>query len=98
MGLDYAAIIMAGSLVSFFVLVPLFAYLGAHIPGPIEAGAAPLSTLPPDEIFYEYVRPIGIGGIFAARSPRAWRSWPTSASPCSPPSRTPRAWPCSRRC
>jgi putative OPT family oligopeptide transporter len=28
MGLDYAAIIMAGSMVSFFVLVPVFAYLG----------------------------------------------------------------------
>ena len=66
MGLDYAAIIMAGSMVSFFALVPLFAYLGHYIPGAISAGAAPLATLPPDEIFSLYVRPIGIGGIFAA--------------------------------
>ena len=27
-----------GSMVSFFVLVPLFAYLGAYIPGSISAG------------------------------------------------------------
>jgi putative OPT family oligopeptide transporter len=66
MGLDYAAIIMAGSMISFFVLVPLFAYLGQYVPGAISAGAEPLRTLPPDEIFRLYVRPIGIGGIFAA--------------------------------
>ena len=66
MGLDYAAIIMAGSMVSFFVLVPLFAYLGHFIPGAISAGAEPLSSMAPDEIFRVYVRPIGIGGIFAA--------------------------------
>jgi putative OPT family oligopeptide transporter len=66
MGLDYAAIIMAGSMVSFFVLVPVFAYLGQYIPGAISAGVAPLATLPAEDIFFEYVRPIGIGGIFAA--------------------------------
>ena len=66
MGLDYAAIIMAGSMVSFFVLVPLFAYLGQYIPGAISAGAEPLKSLPADAIFSLYVRPIGIGGIFAA--------------------------------
>ncbi len=66
MGLDYAAIIMAGSMVSFFVLVPVFAYLGHFVPGAISAGADPLSAMAPDEIFRLYVRPIGIGGIFAA--------------------------------
>jgi putative OPT family oligopeptide transporter len=66
MGLEYAAIIMAGSMVSFFVLVPLFAYLGQFIPGPISAGAAPLASLAPVEIFRLYVRPLGIGGIFVA--------------------------------
>jgi putative OPT family oligopeptide transporter len=66
MGLDYAAIIMAGSMVSFFVLVPLFAYLGQFAPGAISAGAEPLASLPPAQIFSLYVRPIGIGGIFAA--------------------------------
>jgi len=66
MGLDYAAIIMAGSLVSFFVLVPLFAHFGQFIPGAISAGAVPLSQMPAEDIFYEYVRPIGIGAIFAA--------------------------------
>jgi len=66
MGLEYASIIMAGSMLSFLVLVPIFAHLGAFIPGSISVGAAPLSTMPFDEIFANYVRPIGIGGIFAA--------------------------------
>jgi putative OPT family oligopeptide transporter len=66
MGLHYASIIFAGSMISFFVLVPLFAYLGEFIPGPIVAGDEPLATMPAEDIFYYYVRPIGIGGIFAA--------------------------------
>ena len=66
MGLDYAAIILAGSLVSFLALVPLFGWLGQWVPGAISAGAAPLASLPADEIFRLYVRPVGIGGIFCA--------------------------------
>ncbi len=66
MGLDYAAIIMAGSLVSFFVLVPLFAWFGPHVAAAIPPAGQPLATLTPGEIFLLYVRPIGIGGIFAA--------------------------------
>lgn len=66
MGIRYAAIIMAGSMVSFLVLVPLFAHLGQFIPGAISAGAAPLHAMSADAIFAGYVRPVGIGGIFAA--------------------------------
>ncbi len=66
MGLDYASIIFAGSMVSFFVLVPVFAYLGQYIEGPITAGLPALAAMPAEDIFFEYVRPIGIGGIFAA--------------------------------
>lgn len=66
MGLDYAAIIMAGSMVSFFVLVPLFAWFGQYVPGGLTEGAAPLASLAAEDIFFDYVRPIGIGGIFTA--------------------------------
>jgi putative OPT family oligopeptide transporter len=66
MGLDFAAIILAGSFVSFFALVPLFAHLGQYIPGALAAGATPLARMAAEDIFFEYVRPIGIGGIFAA--------------------------------
>jgi putative OPT family oligopeptide transporter len=66
MGIGYASKIFAGSMISFFVLVPLFAYFGPFVPGAISAGAEPLASLTPVEIFALYVRPIGIGGIFAA--------------------------------
>ncbi|HSD29620.1 MAG TPA: oligopeptide transporter, OPT family [Vicinamibacteria bacterium] len=66
MGLDYAAIIMAGSMVSFFVLVPLFAWFSPLVAEAIPPAAAPLAALASEDIFFHYVRPIGIGGIFAA--------------------------------
>ena len=65
-GVRYAAIILAGSFMSWFVLVPLFAHLGNHILGPITEGMEPLSHMPAEDIFYNYARYIGIGGIFAA--------------------------------
>ncbi len=66
MGIHYAAIIMAGSMVSFFVLVPLFAWFGPHLAGAIPPSTVPLAALSAEDIFFNYVRPIGIGGIFAA--------------------------------
>ncbi len=66
MGLDYASIIMAGSMVSFLVLVPLFAWLGQYMPMAIPPGTEPVLQMAAEDIFSHYVRPIGIGGIFAA--------------------------------
>ena len=66
MGLDYAAIILAGSLVSFFALVPLFAWFGPHLAGALPPAAGPLTAMSADAIFATWVRPVGIGGIFVA--------------------------------
>ena len=67
MGLDYAAIIMAGSMVSFLVLVPLFALpRRSSSRGPSRRGPRRSPSMPAEEIFFDYVRPIGIGGIFCA--------------------------------
>jgi len=53
-GIRYSAIIVAGSFVSWFVLVPLVAHFG-------EMGA-----LSAEQIFVDYVRNIGIGAIAMA--------------------------------
>jgi putative OPT family oligopeptide transporter len=66
MGIEYAAIILAGSLVSFFALVPLFAWFGPHLAGALPPSAGPLTAMSADAIFATWVRPVGIGGIFAA--------------------------------
>lgn len=65
-GVRYAAIILAGSFMSYFVVVPIFAYLGNHIQTVIPPGNIPLSEMPAEDIWYNYARYIGIGGIFAA--------------------------------
>ncbi len=65
-GLRYSAIICAGSVMSYWVLVPLLARAGAQAAQGILPGLPPISTLGAEDIFYRYVRSIGIGGIFAA--------------------------------
>jgi putative OPT family oligopeptide transporter len=66
-GLKYAAIIVAGSFLSWFVFVPLFFEVGQNLAVPLGATATKLvSAMSPEEIFKAYVRPIGIGGIAMA--------------------------------
>lgn len=65
-GLRYAAFILAGSFFSYFVVVPLMAFLGHYIDVPVGVGVPPLGELAAEDLFYEYARYIGIGGIFAA--------------------------------
>jgi putative OPT family oligopeptide transporter len=66
-GLKYAAIITAGSFLSWFVFVPLVHEVGQYLNSPLGATASKLiSQMTPEEIFRNYVRPIGIGGIAMA--------------------------------
>jgi putative OPT family oligopeptide transporter len=66
-GLKYAAIIAAGSFVSWYVIIPVFAYLGPAITHPIGANVTTLiKNMTPEQIFSTYVRHIGIGGIAMA--------------------------------
>lgn len=65
-GVRYAAIILAGSVMSYFVIVPLFAYLGSHIDVILPPGDTLLASMSAEDIWYNYARYIGIGGIFAA--------------------------------
>ena len=65
-GLRYAATICAGSLLSYWVLVPLFGKLGGMVSGTVFPGRPPLQGLDWSGIFFQHVRYIGIGGIFAA--------------------------------
>ena len=65
-GVRYASIICAGSFLGYFVLIPLVAWFGNFVPGPITEGLAPISEMTAEDIFSNYVRFIGIGGIFMA--------------------------------
>ncbi|MBC8278592.1 MAG: oligopeptide transporter, OPT family [FCB group bacterium] len=65
-GVRYASIIFAGSMLSYFIIVPIFNYIGSLVPVPISPGQIPIGQMTADEIFSNYARYIGIGGIFAA--------------------------------
>jgi putative OPT family oligopeptide transporter len=65
-GLRYALIIAAGSFLAWWVLIPLVYSIGQYIPGPILQSAKSIADMGPQEIFADYVRHVGIGGIAAA--------------------------------
>jgi putative OPT family oligopeptide transporter len=75
-GLKYSAIIVAGSALVWFVIVPLLPLLGdgvAHFMNP--AFTDTLANLPPETIFKVFARHIGIGGIAMAGIIGIIRSW-----------------------
>lgn len=66
-GLKYAAIIAAGSFVGWYVVIPIVNHFAPGVTLPIGANVTRLiSEMSPEEIFRNYVRPIGIGGIAMA--------------------------------
>ncbi len=66
-GLKYSAIIAAGSFLSWFVLVPLVHNVGSALTIPLGGTATKLiADMTAEEIFRNYVRQIGIGGIAMA--------------------------------
>ncbi|NCS82527.1 MAG: oligopeptide transporter, OPT family, partial [Ignavibacteria bacterium] len=66
-GLKYSAIIAAGSFVSWYVLIPVVYYVGGSATLPLGANITKLiGDMSAEEIFRNYVRHIGIGGIAMA--------------------------------
>jgi len=67
-GLQYSAIICAGSFFAWFVVVPLIAYIGANlqVQVPPVADGTLISAMDANMIFKYYPRYIGIGGIACA--------------------------------
>jgi len=66
-GLKYTAIICAGSFVCGIYLIPVVSYIGGGLTQPLGANITNLvASMTPEEIFRNYVRHIGIGGIAMA--------------------------------
>jgi putative OPT family oligopeptide transporter len=78
-GLKYAAVICAGSFLSWFVLVPVIGHFGSGLSAvvpPVTAGDGTLiSSMAAEAIFRNYVRHVGIGAIAAAGIIGILRSW-----------------------
>jgi len=65
-GLRYSAVIAAGSLFSMFVLVPLVHAIGQYVPVVLAPGTKLISAMTPEQVFFAYVRIIGVGAIAGA--------------------------------
>ncbi len=65
-GLKYAAIICAGSFLSWYVFIPFLSYFGDAITVTLPEGTKFLSDVSPETIFGLYIRQLGIGGIAMA--------------------------------
>nr|WP_320132085.1 oligopeptide transporter, OPT family [uncultured Holophaga sp.] len=65
-GLRYSAIIAAGSFFSMFVLVPLVHAVGQYTTGVVPPGTVPIAGMSPEQVFFSYVRIIGVGAIAGA--------------------------------
>jgi putative OPT family oligopeptide transporter len=59
-GFRYAAMMTGGGILSWFVIVPVIAYIGQISNNP------DIIAMPNEEIFFNFARTIGIGGIFMA--------------------------------
>src|SRR5262249_21136621 len=66
MGLRASTLLVAGGLLSNFVLVPLIFMIGSHMPGAVYPGTKPISAMAASEIFRFYVRYVGPGAIAPA--------------------------------
>jgi len=66
-GLKYSAMICAGSFVAWYVLIPVVAYIGQYLSQPLGTNVTLLiKDMSAEQIFSNYVRHIGIGGIAMA--------------------------------
>jgi putative OPT family oligopeptide transporter len=66
MGLRSSMILVAGGIVSNFVLVPLIFMIGSQVTAAVYPGTIPISEMAAGQIFRGYVRYIGVGAIATA--------------------------------
>jgi putative OPT family oligopeptide transporter len=80
LGYHVAAVMVAGSLVSAMIFIPLIAHFGEYIATPLfPETAKPISDMSPDEIWSRYIRYIGAGGVAAGGILTIIRTLPTMA-------------------
>ena len=78
LGYKVSAVMVAGSLVSAVVLIPLIAHFGQFIAAPLfPETVKPIADMSADEIWSRYIRYIGAGGVAAGGILTIVRTFPT---------------------
>jgi putative OPT family oligopeptide transporter len=76
-GLRVAAIMLAGGVFSWLVLMPAIYFFGSHLTAPLYPGTALITQMSPSELWSTYVRPMGAGAVAAAGLITLLRTLPT---------------------
>ena len=76
-GIRVAAIMLAGGVFSWLVLMPAIVFFGKHLSGPLYPGTIPISQMDPSALWKTYVRPMGAGAVAASGLITLLRTAPT---------------------
>jgi len=76
-GIRVAAIMLAGGVFSWLVLMPTIVFFGKHLSGPLYPGTVPISQMDPSSLWRTYVRPMGAGAVAASGLITLLRTAPT---------------------
>jgi putative OPT family oligopeptide transporter len=79
-GVRVAAIMLAGGVFSWLVLMPAIVFFGKHLSGPLYPGTVPISQMSPSVLWKTYVRPMGAGAVAASGLITLLRTAPTIVS------------------
>jgi putative OPT family oligopeptide transporter len=76
-GLRVSAIMLAGGVFSWLVLMPAIYFFGSHLTSPIYPGTTLISNMTPSDLWSTYVRPMGAGAVAASGLITLLRTAPT---------------------
>ena len=79
-GIRVAAVMLAGGVFSWLVMMPAISFFGSHFNGPVYPGTVPISAMDPSTLWKTYVRPMGAGAVAAAGLITLLRTAPTIIS------------------
>jgi putative OPT family oligopeptide transporter len=76
-GIRVAAVMLAGGVFSWLVMMPAIVFFGKHFAGPLYPGTIPISQMDPSGLWRTYVRPMGAGAVAASGLITLLRTAPT---------------------
>ena len=79
-GIRTSAILLAGGIFSWLVVMPAISFFGGHLTTPLYPGITPIAQMSPSQLWSTYVRPMGAGAVAAAGLITLLRTLPTIAS------------------
>ncbi len=79
-GLRVSAVMLAGGVFSWLVLMPAISFFGSHLAAPVYPGTTPIAQMDPSALWRTYVRPMGAGAVAAAGLITLLRTAPTILS------------------